>query len=290
MDKTIFLNTLKSFRDDDYNTQVYQVKAYLLTHHMKKDAFKTNNEACETEKFLEENYLKQSWEKNKTHTIDFNKVIGGSHGDYENQSPIQMIINEAKRMKRIFYYLAENPEYYFNSPVKEHNDPISYVSYQTRTNKEQLIAYEGNHRTAMGRLINSIFGLDGVKINNVHIIKYELDYELIDLIEQVKKNLSEYGYKFHMEKNCIFGKSCCYKLITKIVIYNNKNEYRTEMYFRYDENDLELSVINNIDKIKRYLGGVIEKLPKKSKVLKEFKSFKNSTANLITSLFEKKVG
>lgn len=197
--KEELIKELKSFQEiSNYKERTKKVKAYLLSHYVDGKAFKTNEEASSKSKFIDEHYKKLIFSKGKT--INFRNVIGGDHCDYINQSPIQMIINEAKRMPTAFDCLSDNPEYFFNAQNEKHGDPISYLSFIDRDRKNKLIATQGNHRTAMGIFLQSICYADEIQIDNVLVCKAEIDYALIDLINETNEKLDTYEYSLYIEK------------------------------------------------------------------------------------------
>lgn len=283
--KEELIKTLKSFREtSDYTERVKKVKAYLLSHYVGEKAFKTNEEASNKSDFINENYKKLIWSKDQGETINFKNVIGGDHCDYINKSPVQMIINEAKRMKTAFYCLSENPEYFFNDQNKKHGDPISYTSFIDRDGKNKFIASQGNHRTAMGIYLQSICYADDIQINNVPVCKAEIDYELIDLINITNEQLASYEYSLYIEKKSIYTDEATYQLINRLSLYNKQEGYLNNLYLKYDKNNLENSIIKNDEKIISYLDNCINFIPKKEKVSNELKQITKSSKNIFTRL------
>ncbi|RXJ79334.1 hypothetical protein [Arcobacter sp. F2176] len=280
MNKEELIATLKTFKDiSDYTEQSKVVKSYLLTHFVDKKAFKTNEEASRKSEFIESHYRKMYWNSEKKETINFKNVLGGDHCDYVKQSPVQMIINEAKRMKRIFAYLASNPEYFFNAPVIRQDDPISYMSFIDRDGIEKFIATQGNHRTAMGIYLQSIC-YDEVKINNVEIIKVNINYELLDLIEETNSKLSFYGYELYIDKCFMHIVGANYNLIKRLSLHNIEKGYFSDLFLYYDKDDLETSILENDKRIISYLNNAADFIPKMEKVYIEIRQLVNHTTNL----------
>jgi hypothetical protein len=286
--KDELIKDLKLFQKiTNYKERAKAVKAYLLTHIVDERAFISNEEAYEKSLFINEYYRKMSWNDIEDTTICFQNVLGGDHFDYIKQSPMQMIINEAKRMTRIFNYLADNPEYFFNQSIEQHNDPISYFSFVDKDGQKKFIATEGNHRTAMGLFLQSICYDSAIQINNVNIIEVEFNYELLNLIQETQKNIYIYNYELFIEKRFIYFKGCNYNLISRLSLYSRKNGYTNNLFLTYNEKDIENSIIENDKEIFAYLNNALNKIPKHQKILIEGQFFIKSLKTLLKYIFTK---
>lgn len=282
--KNELINDLKKLRDNNYHIQAENVKKYLLLQFPGEDAFKTNNEAYDKYIFIKNNYKKESWSC-KYQSISFKKnIIGSKHIDYKDQSPIQMVVNEAKRMKSIFNYLADNPEYFFDKPSKNIDNPISYIRFFTKDGNEEFIAFEGNHRTAMGRYLQSICFQNEVAIYGVSIMDHEIDYEQVKLINSAKIILEKFDFTLSIRKVKISGVNCVYNLIECIHIFSNKNDFSLSLSLKYHPDNIEKSIDSNDLKIKDFLNNIENKLPKLKRCIYEFKSCFNNMKKIFTIL------
>jgi len=117
-------------------------------------------------------------------------VVGSASPDYTGCTWIDMLKTE-KKMPFNLKLLSENPEYYFSGDKKEPD------MHYTRVDDEIYISGEGNHRTAIAKVLFFFTGhqiLHGIEFN-----EYKIDYEAKKLYNRAKEILLIHGYPVDVE-------------------------------------------------------------------------------------------
>ena len=111
---------------------------------------------------------------------DLFEIEGTGHPDYQGLSWIDMLI-KGKRMPHNLMMLRTNPDYYFKGDVLEPR--ITYV----RINDKLYVHYDGNHRTAIAKVLFYFLGKTELGLVTYH--KYFVRYDLKDKVEQIREVL-----------------------------------------------------------------------------------------------------
>lgn len=123
------------------------------------------------EKFAHYHYWANSY------SVNVFEVVGTAHPDYIGLSWIDML-KEGKRMRLNLSLLASNPDYYYEQEKKE---PV--MNY-TKINNEIYISQEGNHRTAIAKVL--FYHTGHYMIHGIDYNEYGVDFNMIKLFEDVK--------------------------------------------------------------------------------------------------------
>lgn len=286
MHKDDFIKEIEKFKTiKNFHERAYRVKNFLLSKITSDPvAYKTNKKATEISSFLIKNYKYCYYKENQT--INFQDVIGGNHCDYTNKSPVTMIISEAKRMQEAFYCLTTNPGYFFGEYNTSHGNPIYFFSFMDKNGTEKFIANEGNHRSAMGLYLQSILSTK-IKIDNVRVSKFIVDYKQLELIERTNELLKRFDFKLYVEYKKYSIDKVDYNLIARIVIQSTKRTFlhtyfykQQSLSFNYNILEIDADIIKNDKIINDYLESILLKIPKiirlKAGLELIFKSIKES--------------
>lgn len=131
-------------------------------------------EISSLEKFVTYHYWSNS------ESVNVFQVKGTTCSDYVGVTWIDML-RSGKKMPHNFLFLVENPDYYFQKTKKEP------VMHYTKINDKIFISGEGNHRTAIAKVLFYCTGdaiLHGVEYN-----EYQIDFKLKELYEKTKSLL-----------------------------------------------------------------------------------------------------
>jgi len=123
-------------------------------------------------------------------SVNVFQVVGSAHPDYIGYTWIDML-KIGKRMSLNLTLLFNNPEYYFANEKKEPD------MHYTRIDDEIYISGEGNHRTAIAKVL---FFFTGHQIlHGIEFSEYKIDYEAKELYNRAKEVLLTHGYPVDIE-------------------------------------------------------------------------------------------
>lgn len=140
--------------------------------------------------FPDIDYLKQFatyhyWSDNES--VNVFRVIGTAHPDYNKGISWIDMLKVGKRMPLNLSLLAINPHYYYEQKRKEP------VMHYTRINDEIYISGEGNHRTAIAKVLFYYTGEN--IIHGIYYEEYHIDFNLMKTYEKLKEILfQKYPY------------------------------------------------------------------------------------------------
>ena len=123
-------------------------------------------------------------------SVNVFQVVGSASPDYTGCTWIDML-KTGKKMPFNLKLLSENPEYYFSGDKKEPD------MHYTRIDDEIYISGEGNHRTAIAKVLFFFTGhqiLHGIEFN-----EYRIDHEAKELYSRAKETLLIHGYPVDVE-------------------------------------------------------------------------------------------
>ncbi len=112
-----------------------------------------------------------------TESVNVFQVVGTAHPDYVGATWID-ILKLGKRMPLNLGLLAENPIYYFESKKKEPD------MHYTKINDKIYISREGNHRTAIAKVLFYYTG-DSI-LHGIDFQEYKIDFTLKENFEKLK--------------------------------------------------------------------------------------------------------
>jgi len=120
--------------------------------------------------------------------VDLFEVEGTGHPDYQGLTWIDMLL-KGKRMPHNLMMLRTNPDYYFTGQVLEPG--ITYV----RINDKLYVHYDGNHRTAIAKVLFYFLGKTDFGLVTYH--KYFVRLDLKEKVEQIRKLLESISVALH---------------------------------------------------------------------------------------------
>lgn len=115
-----------------------------------------------------------------SHSVNVFEVVGTANQDYVGLTWVDML-KKGKKMNANLSLLASNPDYYFEQKKKE--PVMNYIGI----NDEIYISREGNHRTAIAKVLfyhTGHYMLHGIDYN-----EYGVDFNMIELFKDVKNLL-----------------------------------------------------------------------------------------------------
>ena len=113
-------------------------------------------------------------------SVNVFQVVGTARTDYVGAAWIDML-KLGKRMPLNLGLLAENPIYYFESKKKEPD------MHYTKINDKIYISREGNHRTAIAKVLFYYTG--GAVLHGIDFQEYKIDFSLKENFEKLKEML-----------------------------------------------------------------------------------------------------
>jgi hypothetical protein len=108
------------------------------------------------------------------------EVVGTYHPDYQGLT-WEEFLYKGKRMKLNFDLLKHNPDYYFSDEIK-----LPLMSF-IRINGRLFVRDDGNHRTAIARLLFTLIGEPERPLQGVLLVEIRID---TSLYEEYKKFVS----------------------------------------------------------------------------------------------------
>lgn len=134
------------------------------------------------------------------HSVNVFSVVGTAHPDYIGLS-WEEFLREGKRMKVNQHLLQTNPQYYFETGVKQPS--MLYVSLN---GKHWYVNGDGNHRTCLARFHferMSALGRDPqtqTMVHGVTVDDYRVDWKLVDVFHKLRAVLDrKQGYLGRIE-------------------------------------------------------------------------------------------
>ena len=110
-------------------------------------------------------------------SVNVFQVVGTAHPDYIGATWIDML-KLGKRMPLNLGLLLQNPIYYFESKKKEPD------MHYTKINDKIYISREGNHRTAIAKVLFYYTG--GAVLHGIDFEEYKIDFSLKENYEKLK--------------------------------------------------------------------------------------------------------
>lgn len=140
------------------------------------------------------------------HSVNVFSVVGTAHPDYIGLS-WEEFLRQGKRMKVNQHLLQANPQYYFETGVKQPS--MLYVSLN---GKHWYVNGDGNHRTCLARFHferMSALGSDPqtqTMVHGVTVDDYRVDWKLVDVFQKLRAALDQKraflgrieGYRVHI--------------------------------------------------------------------------------------------
>lgn len=140
------------------------------------------------------------------HSVNVFSVVGTAHPDYIGLS-WEEFLRQGKRMKVNQHLLQTNPQYYFETGVKQPS--MLYVSLN---GKHWYVNGDGNHRTCLARFHferMSALGSDPqtqTMVHGVTVDDYRVDWKLVDVFQKLRAALDQKraflgrieGYRVHI--------------------------------------------------------------------------------------------
>jgi len=116
-------------------------------------------------------------------SVNVFQVVGTAHPDYNTGITWIDMLRVGKRMQLNLGLLLSNPDYYFSTERK-----IPDMQY-TKIDNDIYISGEGNHRTAIAKVLFFLTGnsiLHGINYN-----EFRFDHEMFNLFEELKILIAE---------------------------------------------------------------------------------------------------
>lgn len=129
--------------------------------------------------FLKQFAISHYWSDSES--VNVFRVVGTARPDYNCGITWIDMLKVGKRMHLNLSLLAENPDYYFENKKKEPE------MHYTKINDEIYISGEGNHRTAIAKVLFYFTGdtlLHGIKYD-----EFEIDFNLLETYGKIKEIL-----------------------------------------------------------------------------------------------------
>lgn len=196
--------------------------------------------------FLKQFATSHYWSDSES--VNVFRVVGTAHPDYNNGITWIDMLKVGKRMHLNLALLAQNQGYYYENKRKEPD------MHYTKINDEIYISGEGNHRTAIAKVLFYFTGdtiLHGIKYE-----EFEIDFRLMDSYRKIKEILfQKYPHvelqvspKIYKREDTAKWKKDYFNISFLLI------NHRKGKSFEFDSNESEsilreLSSINLINKI-----------------------------------------
>ena len=176
-------------------------------------------------------------------SIDVSSVVGTSHTDYVNKT-ILSLLDARCGYKRVSLNLTTydmNSNYYFSSEGK------SDMSFSRVNNGEWYITGEGNHRTALAKIVLFLDGNGSSILHGVTLSDYMVDWQFMEEFEKLRAFVEENRLPYYVEpkREQIEKDSCDNKIIRR---------FKTNIFFS-NRKTQELKIIgpNEIGKLSEHI-------------------------------------
>lgn len=176
-------------------------------------------------------------------SVNVFQVVGTAHPDYNCGITWIDMLRVGRRMPINLELLKHNPHYYFDT-VKKVPD-----MHYTKVNDRIYISGEGNHRTAIAKVLFYYTG--NTMLHGIDFTEYQVDFELKYLFEELERVLyRKLPYvKAEVVRECIKREDTAgwkkdyYEVEVKLINYRNGKEFK----IKCEQKDLLRKLIDEID-------------------------------------------
>jgi hypothetical protein len=202
--KQKFIEELKKKKDEGTNSKEEMIDFLIgsIEHNNLKELFQSRYDKYKNDiMHAAENYSYYITKENVS--IEPNNIIGFNHGSYNSNSTPYKMLCGAKRITHALNWLIDNPDYYFNEPIKVGS--IGYDCYSDRKNPnyKYYLVTSGAHRSTLGIILDLIFRHENVvKINSVYVSEHFVNYSLTDELDRLKEMAdNNSNYRLSVERD-----------------------------------------------------------------------------------------